>query len=232
MKDNIKILVVEDDVDINKLLCDMLEMNGYTSKAVYSGTEALIYLEYKIWNMVLLDLMIPGINGEDLLFKIRENSHIPIIIISAVENIDIRIKTLRMGADDFITKPFNIEEVSARIDSNLRRYIEFSNKIPKKEIIKYREISLNKDTREVYVNNSSVDLTTREFDILELLMSYPKKVFSKANLFESVWGSNYLCDDNTLTVHISNLRNKLSNSGMNKDYIQTIWGIGYKLDVK
>ncbi|AZV57263.1 response regulator transcription factor [Clostridium sp. AWRP] len=231
MKDNIKILVVEDDSDINKLLCDMLEINGYTAKAAYSGTEALIYLKDKTWDMVLLDLMLPGMNGEELLLKIRKNSHIPVIIISAIDDIDIRIKTLRIGADDFITKPFNIEEVSARIDSNLRRYMEFSSEMPKGNIIKYKEISLNKDTREVHVNNSkNVVLTTREFDILKLLMSYPKKVFSKANLFESVWGSNYLCDDNTLTVHISNLRNKLSNAGAGKDYIQTIWSIGYKLD--
>lgn len=230
MKDSIKILVVEDDSDINKLLCDMLEINNYTAKAAYSGTEALIYLREPIWDMVLLDLMLPGMNGEELLLQIRKNSHIPVIIISAIEDIDIRIKTLRTGADDFITKPFNIEEVSARIDSNLRRYMEFSSKMPREDIIKYKEISLNKDTREVYVNNSNLVLTTREFDILELLMSYPKKVFSKANLFESVWGSNYLCDDNTLTVHISNLRNKLSSAGAGKDYIQTIWGIGYKLD--
>ena len=230
MKDNIKILVVEDDSDINKLLCDMLEMNGYIAKAAYSGTEALMYLKEPIWDMVLLDLMLPGMNGEELLFKIREKSHMPVIIISAREDLDVRIKTLRIGADDFITKPFNIEEVSARIDSNLRRYMEFSSEIPKENIIKYREISLNKDTREVYLNNSNVVLTTREFDILKLLMSYPKKVFSKANLFESVWGINYLCDDNTLTVHISNLRSKLSNAGASKDYIQTIWGIGYKLD--
>ncbi|WP_123053648.1 response regulator transcription factor [Clostridium sp. JN-1] len=230
MKDDIKILVVEDDNDINKLLCDMLNMNGYTAKAAYSGTEALIYLKESIWNMVLLDLMLPGINGEELLLKIRKNSHMPIIIISAIEDIDIRIKTLRIGADDFITKPFNIEEVSARIDSNLRRYMEFSSETSKENIIKYREISLNKDTREVYVNDSNVVLTAREFDILELLMNHPKKVFSKANLFESVWGSNYMCDDNTLTVHISNLRNKLSSAGTSKDYIQTIWSIGYKLN--
>ncbi|NMM62972.1 response regulator transcription factor [Clostridium sp. P21] len=228
MKKDIKTLVVEDDNDINKLLCDMLNMSGYSTKSAYSGTEALIYLEQGNWDMVLLDLMLPGMNGEELLVKIREISHMPVVIISAKEETNVKIETLRIGADDFITKPFDIDEVSARIDSHLRRYKEFSEDTYE-NILSYREISLNKDTREVLVNNTNVILTTREFDILQLFMSYPKKVFSKSNVFESVWGNEYICDDNTITVHISNLRNKLSKAGAG-DYIQTVWGIGYKLD--
>ncbi|MBI6875659.1 response regulator transcription factor [Clostridium aciditolerans] len=228
MKRNIKILVVEDDNDINKLLSDMLNMSEYITKSAYSGTEALIYLEQENWDMVLLDLMLPGMDGEELLVKIRELSHMPVVIISAKEETNTKVKTLRIGADDFITKPFDIEEVSARIDSHLRRYKEFSEDIHE-NILSFGEISLNKDTREVFVNNTNVILTTREFDILQLLMSYPKKVFSKSNVFESVWGNEYICDDNTITVHISNLRNKLSKAGSG-DYIQTVWGIGYKLD--
>lgn len=229
MKSNINILVVEDDNDINNLLCDMLKDSGYTTKSAYSGTEALIYLEQSNWDMVLLDLMIPGMNGEELLINIRKTKHMPIIIISAKEEKDIKIKTLRIGADDFIGKPFDIEEVSARIYSHLRRYREFSSELSQDKL-RYKEICINKDTREVFVNDTNLSLTSREFDILELLMSYPKKVFSKANLFESVWGSEYLCDDNTINVHISNLRNKLLKSGTSHDYIQTVWGIGYKLD--
>lgn len=228
MEKDIKILVVEDDEDINILLCDMLNISGYSTRSAYSGTEALIYLQHENWDMVLLDLMLPGINGEEILVQIRKKSHMPVIIISAKEETNIKITTLRTGADDFITKPFDIEEVSARIDSNLRRYKEFSNELHNENILNYKEISLNKDTREVLVNNSKVLLTTREFDILGLLMTYPKKVFSKSNVFESVWSSEYICDDNTITVHISNLRNKLSRAGANTDYIQTVWGIGYK----
>jgi DNA-binding response OmpR family regulator len=230
MKNNIKILVVEDDNDINKLLCDMLSISGYTTKSAYSGTEALIYLEQGSWDMVLLDLMLPGMDGEELLVQIRKSNHMPVIIISAKEETNVKIKTLRIGADDFITKPFDIEEVSARIDSHLRRYKEFSREVYEQNILNYKEISLNKDTREVLINNSKVILTTREFDILQLLMCYPKKVFSKANVFESVWDNEYICDDNTITVHISNLRNKLSKAGAKNDYIQTVWGIGYKID--
>lgn len=229
MKDNIKILVIEDDEYINKLLAEMLMSSGYTVKSAYSGTEALIYIENDLWDMILLDLMIPGMSGEELLLYVRQNKHMPIIVISAKEEINVKVNTLRTGADDYITKPFDIEEVSARIDSHLRRYKRFSE-VSEDNRLKYKEILINQDTREVFINNKSVNLTTREFDILKLLISYPKKVFAKANIFESVWGGEYICDDNTIKVHISNLRNKLSKAGVSNNYIQTIWGIGYKFD--
>lgn len=229
MLDNIKILIVEDDENINRLLGDMLHKNKYITRAAYSGTEALIYLENNEWDMVILDLMLPGINGEDLLVKIRKNKQMPVIIISAKEGKDVRINTLRMGADDFISKPFDVDEVCARIDSSIRRYKEFSSAAIFNGIYKYKEISLNKDNREVFVNEVKAPLTSIEFEILSLLISYPRKVFSKANVFESVWKSEYLCDDNTINVHISNLRSKLTKAGATNDYIQTVWGIGYKI---
>ena len=229
MVDNIKILIVEDDEAINGLLCDMLNKNKYVTKAAYSGTEALIYLENDEWDMVILDLMLPGINGEDLLVKIRKHKQMPVIIISAKEGQDVKINTLKMGADDFITKPFDIDEVCARVDANLRRYKQFSGASIDNSNFKYKELSLNKVAREVRVNGVITTLTSREFEILSLLISYPSKVFSKANVFESVWKSQYLCDDNTINVHISNLRNKLSKAGATNDYIKTVWGIGYKI---
>jgi two-component system OmpR family response regulator len=229
MIDNIKILVVEDDEAINRLLCDMLNRSEYVTKAAYSGTEAMIYLEKNEWDMVILDLMLPGIKGEELLVEIRKHKHMPIIIISAKEEKDVKINALKMGADDFITKPFDIDEVCARVDANLRRYKEFSDRSMDNNIFKYKEILLNAASREVFINDVAVTLTSREFEILKLLLSHPKKVFSKANVFESVWKSEYLCDDNTITVHISNLRNKLSKAGAKNDYIETVWGIGYKI---
>ncbi|WP_251861469.1 response regulator transcription factor [Clostridium sp. Marseille-Q2269] len=229
MNKDIKILVVEDNDDINKLLRDMLTQNGYVTQSAYSGTEALIYVKQDNWDMVLLDLMLPGMDGKKLLSNIRKTSNMPVIIISAKEEKDIKIETLRMGADDYITKPFDIDEVSARIDSHLRRYKEFST-LDVEKLLKYKELSLNKDSREAFVYDKELMLTNTEFNILELLMSYPKKVFTKANLFESVWGSEYLCDDNTINVHISNLRNKICKAGAENHYIETIWGIGYKLD--
>ncbi|MGX4601480.1 response regulator transcription factor [Faecalimicrobium sp. JNUCC 81] len=230
MNKKIKLLIIEDDNDINRLLSEMLLNEGYTVKQAYSGTEGLIYLEQEPWHMVLLDLMLPGKSGEELLGDIRKRMTVPVIIISAKEERSIKIDMLKLGADDFISKPFDIEEVLARIESNLRRYIEFSEYDNGKDIVNYKEISLNKDTREVFVNENNVILTAREFDILNLLINNPKKVFSKSNLFESVWKNEYVCDDNTITVHVSNLRNKLSKFETKYNYIQTIWGIGYKLE--
>lgn len=224
----IHILVVEDDNDINQLLCKILKKSGYFPQAAYSGTEALIYLERQEWDMVLLDLMLPGLTGEELLVKIHEQNSVPVIVISAKEEQQTKVATLRIGADDYITKPFDIEEVSARIDSHLRRYKRLASIAPSNRI-KYKDISLDKDTKVVTINHNEVLLTAREFSILELFISFPKKVFSKTNLFESVWEDTFVGDDNTINVHISNLRNKLSKANPEEDYIETLWGMGYRL---
>lgn len=228
MDRTIHILVVEDDNDINQLLCKILKKSGYSPQPAYSGTEAMIYLERQEWDLVLLDLMLPGLTGEELLVKINEKSPTPVIVISAKGEQQTKVTALRIGADDYITKPFDIEEVSARIDSHLRRYSRLISMAPS-DVIKYKDISLNKVTKAVTVNQSEVMLTAREFAILELFMSYPKKVFSKANLFESVWEDAFVGDDNTINVHISNLRNKLSKANPEEEYIETLWGMGYRL---
>lgn len=224
------ILIVEDDNDINKLLNEIMNSDGYTTKSAYSGTEALIYLEMQNFDVVLLDLMIPGLSGEELLLKIRQNKNMPVIIISAKDDKHTKIDMLKNGADDFISKPFDVDEVLARVESNLRRYSSEKNIYCKTNEIIFREINLNIDTREITINGKDICLTSREFDILQLLIHNPKKVFTKSNIFESVWQENYMGDDNTINVHISNLRNKISKYAEN-EYIQTIWGIGYKLEV-
>lgn len=224
------ILIVEDDNDINKLLNEIMNSNGYITKSAYSGTEALIYLEMQNFDAVLLDLMIPGLSGEELLLKIRQNKNMPVIIISAKDDKHTKIDMLKNGADDFISKPFDVDEVLARVESNLRRYNSEKNIYCKTNEIIFREINLNIDTREIKINGKDICLTSREFDILHLFIYNPKKVFTKSNIFESVWQDNYMGDDNTINVHISNLRNKISKYAEN-EYIQTIWGIGYKLEV-
>ncbi len=178
--------------------------------------------------MVLLDLMLPGLPGEELLMKINEKNSTPVIVISAKEEQQTKVTTLRIGADDYITKPFDIEEVSARIDSHLRRYSRMTSMAPSNRM-EYKDIRLDKDTKIVTINQSEVMLTAREFAILELFMSYPRKVFSKANVFESVWEETFVGDDNTINVHMSNLRNKLSKANPEVDYIETLWGMGYRL---
>ncbi|MGG7162312.1 response regulator transcription factor [Clostridium ihumii] len=228
-----KILIVEDDNDINKLISEMLEEKNYEIKSAYSGTEALMYLKNENIDMVILDLMLPGKCGEEVLKEIRILKSIPIIVISAKNDKNTKIELLKRGADDFISKPFDIDEVEARVYAQMRRYKTFkedSFSASEENILKYKEILLNIDNMEVYINNKIINLTTREFEILKLLMEYPKKVFSKSNIFESVWNEEFLGDDNTINVHMSNLRSKLNTSNNKYKYIQTIWGIGYKLD--
>lgn len=231
MNKSINILIVEDDDSINTLLARLMEKKGYNAVQAYSGTEALLQLQKNEFQLVLLDLMLPGITGEELIKKIRKSKEMPVIVISAKISRKDKVDLLTLGADDYITKPFDIEEVSARIYSNLRRYMKFNNSNASCDKLTYKDIVLNKETKEVFVNNKKIILTVKELSILELLLNNPNKVFSKGNLFESVWGEEYFCDDNTVNVHMSNLRNKLSSANPDEEYIETIWGMGYKLKV-
>ncbi len=229
MDQAINILVVEDDNDINKLLCNIIKKSGYLPQSAFSGTEAMIYLEKQEWDMVLLDLMLPGKTGEEILAELSERSpEVPVIIISAKLDQQTKIDTLRTGADDYITKPFDIEEVSARIDSHLRR-TRRTNGAPKSKELSFKDIHIDTEAKIVSVDKSELTFTAREYAILVLLLSSPKKVFTKANLFESVWKEEFLGDDNTINVHMSNIRSKLSKANPNEEYIETIWGIGYRL---
>ncbi|MCB2307607.1 response regulator transcription factor [Clostridium estertheticum] len=227
-----KILVVEDENDINKLLCTMLENKRYRTRAAFSGTEALMCVENEWWDMILLDLMIPGISGEEVIVKIREITKAPIIVISAKTSQKTKVELLEKGADDFICKPFDLDEVVARVNSNLRRYLEFSANEKKKNrdnILSYKDISLNIESKEVKVGQNIVALTAKEFALLKLLLTNPNKVYSKSNIFESIWGEEFLGDDNTVNVHVSRLRKKLSIANNGQYYIETIWAMGYKL---
>lgn len=226
--EKINILVVEDDNDINKLLCKIIKNSDYEPTSAYSGTEALMYLEKQRWDLVLLDLMLPGMDGEAVLEKIREQGPTPVIIISAKNEKETKINTLRSGADDYITKPFDIEEVSARIDSLLRRYKQVKSR-GQNQVLKHKDICLDLESKIVTVKGSEVVLTAREYEILLLLIQSPNKVFTKANIFQSIWNDDFLGDDNTVSVHISHIRNKLAKINPEEEYIETIWGMGYRL---
>ncbi|WP_102398813.1 response regulator transcription factor [Haloimpatiens massiliensis] len=232
MNDNISILVVEDDVDINNLLCKILTKEGYKVTGAYSGSEGRMCLEKYDFQMVLLDLMLPGVSGEELISYIRRVKTMPIIVISAKLQQDTKIEVLKLGADDFVSKPFDINEVVARVEAQLRRYMIFSNNIEKKNIVVYKDLVLDKEKIEVTLKGKTIPLTSREFSILELLMTYPNKVFTKANLFQHVWNDEFIGDDNTVNVHISNLRAKISKIDKHTEYIHTVWGIGFKMSDK
>lgn len=228
MNSNISILVVEDDWDINGLLCKILEKEGYSVRASYSGTEAKMCVDQYDYDLILLDLMLPGVQGEELISEIRKVKVMPIIVISAKTELYDKVEVLKLGADDYICKPFDINEVLARVEAQLRRYINFSaNKNSNR--LTHKNIVLDTESRQVFIKDKEIFLTLREFSILKLLMSNPHKVFTRANLFESVWGDEFMGDDNTVSVHISNLRSKISKIDKDNEYIQTVWAIGFKL---
>lgn len=229
MNDNINILVVEDDADINNLLCKILVKQGYNTTGAFSGSEAKMCLEHYDFQLVLLDLMLPAVSGEELITYIRKIKTMPIIVISAKSGQAVKIEALKLGADDFVSKPFDVKEVLARVEAQLRRYMVFSSTSKEQKILKYKDLILNCETVEVTVKGQQIVLTAREFSILKLLMTYPNKVFTKANLFEHVWEDEFLGDDNTVNVHISNLRSKISKADPSTEYIRTVWGIGFKI---
>ena len=220
------ILLVEDDPEINRLLTDFLTENGYQVTSLFNGLHVQDCLAREKIDLVLLDIMLPYRNGDRVLADIRRQYTLPIIIISARETTQNKIDLLRLGADDYITKPFDMEEVLARIESSLRR-IQFQSAVPKR--LQYKNLIFDGEKNTVFLNGQELLLTAKELAILELLMRYPDKIFSKANLFQSIWDTEYLNEDNTLNVHISNLRNKMKALCPDEEYIDTVWGIGYRL---
>ena len=226
-----KILVIEDDSDINRLLCRYLIKEQYHVIPAYSGTEARLQLKHESFDLILLDLMLPGISGEELITEIRGQSPLPIIVISAKTALEDRVNALRIGADDYIVKPFEREEVLARVAALLRRCNHHSReeigKIENNYI--FKELTLNPTSREVMVKGNLISLTAYEFDILQLLLQYPDKVFTKEQLYQDIWKTGYYGEDNTINVHISNIRKKIKEFD-DASYIKTIWGIGFKMD--
>lgn len=220
-----KILIIEDDPEISKLLSIILTKVGMNSVLAYSGTEGLLQLQNNRFDLILLDLMLPGKSGEELIKQIRENSMIPIIVISAKMDIENKVQVLKMGADDYITKPFNKEEVLARIEVQFRKSTINSSRIPEKV---WRGLKINPEKRSVTLENKELQLTNAEFDILSLFVSYPERAFSKRTLYEKIWKGTYLGDDNTISVHVSNLRKKMAEV-TSDEYIKTVWGIGFML---
>lgn len=223
-----KILIVEDESDINELLVKILEEAEYQTVQAFSGTEAKLLLEKKIPDIILLDLMLPGISGEELLYYIRENKHynVPVLVLSAKNSLGDKVSLLKDGADDYITKPFEPEEVVARVQSALRR---IGKEASAKKILTYKNLQLNAQARKVKINGTEIELTAHEYDILYLFIQNPEKVYSRESLYELVWHGGYYGENNTVNVHVSNLRKKLKEAGSKEDYIQTVYGIGFKL---
>lgn len=214
-----KILVIDDDINIGNMLQEVLEREGYQVLRAYSGTEALFAVEASKPDLILLDLMLPGLNGEEVLPKIKD---IPVIVVSAKIDIDNKVNLLLGGAVDYITKPFNIKELLARIT------IQFRNKTSNSNILKFDDIILDINSHTVYVNDELVKLTKTEYAILKLLMQNSTQVVTKSIMLDKISEDTPDCMESSLKVHISNLRKKLRDIGK-KDYIEAVWGIGFKM---
>ena len=223
-----KVLIVEDDVDINNLIMKILKKEDYEVVQAFSGSEAELRISMEQYDIALLDMMLPGVTGEELINKIRNKSDMPIIVVSAKTALEDRVNALDMGADDYITKPFKAADILARVNSQLRRYRKFTGAASSDEL-KFKKLTLNESLREAKVNGQELNLTAHEFDILCVLVKNPDKVYSRENLYETIWQSGYFGEDNTVNVHVSNVRKKIKDIDPDEEYIKTVWGIGFKL---
>lgn len=225
-----QILVVEDDNDINRLLYTYFIQAGYLTKQAFSGTEALLLIDKTI-DLVVLDLMLPGLSGEELIRKIREKSNVSVIVVSGKAALEDRVNVLGLGADDYIVKPFEKQDVLARVAAQLRRANVYQTPIQEDETkqLYHRDLCLCIDCQLVTWKEQPIPLTQTEFSILYELLKKPGQVFSRDKLYRAIWNEDFIGDDNAITVHISHLRQKLRQvSGI--ELITTVWGIGYKID--
>lgn len=228
---NIKktILIVEDSIEINEMLTTYLKKNEYNVLSAYDGEIAKRMLKNEKYDLVLMDLMLPNIGGELLIKELRNYSKVPVIVLSAKSMVETRIEVLKLGADDFIIKPFNLDEVLVRIEAVMRRIDSSSDTlVGKKDILQCGELIYYPGDNRASYKGENIALTSKELQILELLLRCPQKTYSKANLYETVWQDVYYYEDNTINVHVSNLRSKLKKA-TGHDYVETVWGIGYRL---
>lgn len=226
-----KILLIEDDIEISEMLQHFLESESFEIVNAFDGEEACRNFTKETFDLVLLDIMIPKLNGMEVMQSIRSISTVPIIIISAKDTDLDKSLGLGLGADDYITKPFSVIELLARIKANIRRSTRYSPNISMNEpqILRWHDIIMNLDDYTVTKGDKMIQLTAKEFEMLKLFIQNPKKVYTKAQLYSQIWNDAYLGDENAVNVHISRLRTKIEDDGKNPRYIKTVWGIGYKL---
>lgn len=221
-----RVLIVEDDPSINDVISSALAQDGYVCTCAYSGTEARMVVERgESFDIVLCDLMLPG---EELIARIRERCDVPILVASAKGEASDRVALLRMGADDYVVKPFDLDELLARIEALLRRSAAFRQPVSTGRSMSFRRWSIDEESRGFTAAGASVHLTRTEFDIVCALVRHPKKVYTKRELFEMVRNEEALSDEKTINTHVSNIRTKLKGTGT-EGYIETVWGIGFKI---
>ena len=219
-----RILIVEDDTDINNSTAQYLRRRGCECVQAFSGTEGRLLWRGGGIDLLLVDLMLPGLSGDELVAEIRKTSQTPVIVLSARGELSDKVELLGLGADDYLTKPYQLEELWARVQVQLRHASAF----PAGQVLRFRAWELHLSEMTLTAAGQPVNLTAHEFRIVELLAGRPKRVFTKQQIYEAVWQDAYAVEDKTIAVHISNIRAKLRPSGTD-GYIQTVWGIGFKL---
>ncbi|MED0660965.1 response regulator transcription factor [Bacillus smithii] len=227
-----RILIIEDDHVIAEVQKDYLEANGFSVDIASSGDKGLQMALNGAYDLILLDLMLPHTDGFEICRQVRKVLNIPILIVSAKkEDVD-KIRGLGMGADDYIIKPFSLGELVARVKAHLSRFERLVGSVERKtEEIRIRGIVIDKRSRKVFVNGKEVLMTSKEYDLLLLFVTHPNQVFSKEQIFERIWAMDSLGDMATVTVHVSKLREKIELDPSNPQYIQTIWGVGYRFNL-
>lgn len=218
------ILIIEDDTEISDMLRLLLRQNGWQTICAYSGTEGLL-AHNKDVSLILLDLMLPGRSGEDIIRELKQKHNVPVIVTSAIHDVHKKVDLFALGADDYVTKPFHNEELLARIAARLRTGTDSSAE----EILTFKDIVLNKGDFSVQCGGRAIELARHEFLLLQLLMENPNRTCTKSLIYDTVWDYENSADDNTLNVHISKLRKKLKECSPDEEYIETVWGIGYRL---
>lgn len=218
------ILIIEDDTEINHMLSILLRHNGYETVSAFSGTEGVLAHGSNI-DLILLDLMLPGKSGEEIITDLKSKNNVPIIVTSAIHDVGKKVDMFSLGVDDYVTKPFDNDELLARIAARLR----VGTDAKPANIVEYRGIVLNKNDFTATCCGTALDLSKREFLLLELLVANPGRTCTKSLIYDTVWDYENSADDNTLNVHISKLRKKLKECSPEEDFIETVWGIGYRL---
>ncbi|MCD8218240.1 MAG: response regulator transcription factor [Clostridiales bacterium] len=224
-----RILIIEDEEAIADLEKDYLELSGFEVELEYDGTRGLERALNENFDMYILDLMLPGTDGFEICKRIRETKNIPILMVSAKKDDIDKIRGLGLGADDYVTKPFSPSELVARVKAHLARYDRLiGSNAQENDIIEIRGIRIDKTARRVWVNDEEKQFTTKEFDLLTFLAENPNHVFSKDELFSKIWNMESIGDIATVTVHIKKIREKIEYNTAKPQYIETIWGVGYR----
>lgn len=229
-----KILIIEDSADINNLIGEALKKAGYEYRQAFSGTEGLLCASAEQFDLAVMDLMMPGMSGEELLPKLREKQNIPVIILSAKDGLDSKLSLFDAGAEDYMTKPFEVAELIARIGVRLKKVSseweggrsQSGRRQGGKKLV-LKDLTLDPEGFCGEINGEKISLTKQEFKILELLLSNPQRVFSKQDIYTYAWEDYYMGEDKTINMHISNIRKKLK-AVSEEEYIETVWGIGFK----